>query len=178
MHHGRASSSFHKNVPLVSVKLGSQPPWYDDELRSLKKDLLVDKARAAAIRHPEDQTLVQYHKETEDFYRNESLQKELSYYDMSTISENSSSAEVSKKFFKHDNDNDRQRTRQQINKDASYVVFDERPRIDVFKDSFFYRRYIEWNSLSPDIRNISDHIKFSSELKDHLWNSVSIPPPT
>ena len=88
-----------KHVPLVSVKLGSQPPWYDDELRSLKKDL--DKARAAAIRHPEDQMLVQYHKEIEEGYRNESLQKERSYYDMTSINENSSSAEVSKKFFKH-----------------------------------------------------------------------------
>jgi hypothetical protein len=73
-------------------------------------------------------------------------------------------------------DNDRPRTRQQINKDATYVVCDERPRIDVFKESFFYRTHIEWNSLPPDIRSISDRVIFSSELKKYLWKVSSIQP--
>ena len=70
-------------------------------------------------------------------------------------------------------DNERPRTRQQSSKDSSSVLCEERPRIDVFKESFYYRTYIEWNSLPPDIRNLNDHVAFSSELDKYLWNKIA-----
>ena len=64
----------------------------------------------------------------------------------------------------------------QTSKDSTSALCEEHPRINVFKESFFYRTHKEWNSLPPDIRNLSDHVVFSSDLRKYLWNKISTPP--
>ena len=81
------------------MKIGSQPPWYDEDLRMMKKE--VDKARIKARKNPENSDLLADFHEKETVYRHESHSKELSYLNMSQICDQNRSAEVSKKFFKH-----------------------------------------------------------------------------
>ena len=88
-----------RHVPLVNVKLGSQPPWYDDELRQAKKEF--DKARKRFLKNPENNELKEDLIDKEIRYRTQAHEKESKFLEVSTIEENTSSAAVSKKFFSH-----------------------------------------------------------------------------
>ena len=43
------------------------------------------------------------------------------------------------------------------------------PRVNAFKDSFFYRSHILWNSLPWEIRNVQITDNFKAKLEQHLW---------
>ena len=43
------------------------------------------------------------------------------------------------------------------------------PRVNAFKNSFFYRSHLQWNMLSPDLRMIDNPETFKSRLEQHLW---------
>ena len=43
------------------------------------------------------------------------------------------------------------------------------PRVNAFKNSFFYRSYLEWNLLPLDLRQIDKPEPFKSRLVKHLW---------
>ena len=42
----------------------------------------------------------------------------------------------------------------------------------VFRNSFFYKTHLQWNNLPLELRVIEEHEKFSSELKEYLWESI------
>ena len=44
-----------------------------------------------------------------------------------------------------------------------------RPRKDVFKNCFFYRSHLFWNSLPLEIRALENPEIFKGKLEDHLW---------
>ena len=43
------------------------------------------------------------------------------------------------------------------------------PRVNAFKNSFFYRSHLEWNMLPLDVRLIEKSELFKSRLEKHLW---------
>ena len=43
------------------------------------------------------------------------------------------------------------------------------PRINVFRDSYFYRAYIQWNNLPLSLRSIECTSSFKNKLKEFLW---------
>ena len=43
------------------------------------------------------------------------------------------------------------------------------PRVNAFKNSFFYRSHQEWNKLPLKLRTIEDPDNFKQELEQHLW---------
>ena len=43
------------------------------------------------------------------------------------------------------------------------------PRVNAFKNSFFYRSHLEWNNLPLDLRQIDKPDLFKSRLEKHLW---------
>ena len=43
------------------------------------------------------------------------------------------------------------------------------PRVNAFKNSFFYRSHLEWNMLPLDLRLIEKSELFKSRLEKHLW---------
>ena len=49
-------------------------------------------------------------------------------------------------------------------------------RVDVFKFSFFPRTVKAWNDLPVAIREITDPIDFTSDLKEHLWILLGVKP--
>eukprot|EP00116_Pleurobrachia_bachei_P005582 sb/3465844/ len=67
---------------------------------------------------------------------------------------------------------DRRATRQQTKRDSTDIICTEQPRVDLFKNCYFYRCHLEWNLLPKELRNTAEHHLFSSKLKDHLWNSL------
>ena len=87
------------HVPLVNVKIGSQPPWYDDELRQLKRSM--DNSRKASLKFPNDVSLKNVFTCMEAEYRKASREKETHFLELSSIDESASTAAISKKFFKH-----------------------------------------------------------------------------
>ena len=44
------------------------------------------------------------------------------------------------------------------------------PKVDAFKNSFFYRSSNFWNLLPAAIRCIESTILFKAKVKDHLWS--------
>ncbi len=44
------------------------------------------------------------------------------------------------------------------------------PKVDAFKNSFFYRSLNFWNSLPLEIRSIESSSIFKIKLKDNLWS--------
>ena len=44
------------------------------------------------------------------------------------------------------------------------------PKVDAFKNSFFYRSLTSWNLLPLDLRTIESSSLFKNKVKDHLWN--------
>ena len=46
----------------------------------------------------------------------------------------------------------------------------------VFVNSYFYKTHIQWNNLPLELKIIEDHEKFSTRLKDYLWESISMNP--
>ena len=73
----------------------------------------------------------------------------------------------------HPESHDRRTTRQQTNRDRTDIICTEQPKLDIFKNSYFYRCHIEWNRLPPEIRNTSDHNLFSSNLKEYLLEKLT-----
>ena len=67
---------------------------------------------------------------------------------------------------------DRRTTRQQTKRDKTDIICTEDPRVDLFKNCYFYRCHIDWNSLPQDLRDIPDNNTFSSRLKEHLWKQL------
>ena len=43
------------------------------------------------------------------------------------------------------------------------------PRVNVFKNSFFYRVHLQWNELPLDLRMLGDPDNFKGRLEQHLW---------
>ncbi len=43
------------------------------------------------------------------------------------------------------------------------------PKVDAFKNSFFYRSLNCWNLLPMEIRSIESTSLFKAKVKDHLW---------
>ena len=54
-------------------------------------------------------------------------------------------------------------------RDTTQVVCEIEERLDVFKDSFFNRSYIYWNSLPQTLRQEQDTAVFQAGLKEYLW---------
>eukprot|EP00116_Pleurobrachia_bachei_P005878 sb/3466140/ len=67
---------------------------------------------------------------------------------------------------------DRRATRQQTKRDSTDIICTEQPRVDLFKNCYFYRCHLEWNLLPKELRNTAENHLFSSKLKDHLWNAL------
>ena len=44
------------------------------------------------------------------------------------------------------------------------------PKVEAFKNSFFYRSLNFWNSLPQGIRSIESSSLFKIKIKDHLWS--------
>ena len=72
----------------------------------------------------------------------------------------------------HPESHDRRTTRQQTKRDRTNIICTEQPRVDLFKNSYFYRCHLEWNLLPQELRKTTEHNLFSSKLKDHLWNAL------
>lgn len=43
------------------------------------------------------------------------------------------------------------------------------PRVNVFKNSFFYRSHLQWNMLPLELRIIDKSETFKCRLEQHLW---------
>ena len=43
------------------------------------------------------------------------------------------------------------------------------PRVNAFKNSFFYRVHLQWNELPLDLRMLGDPDNFKGRLEQHLW---------
>ena len=43
------------------------------------------------------------------------------------------------------------------------------PRVNAFKNSFFYRSHLEWNLLPLDLRKVENPELFKPRLEKHLW---------
>ena len=59
-------------------------------------------------------------------------------------------------------------------KDPLYFVCKIDPRVNVFKQSYFYRTHILWNSLPLDLRLIQCNEEFGETLKSHLIESSAL----
>ena len=46
----------------------------------------------------------------------------------------------------------------------------------VFANSYFYKTHIQWNNLPLELKIIEENEKFSTRLKDYLWESISMNP--
>ncbi len=44
------------------------------------------------------------------------------------------------------------------------------PKVDAFKNSFFYRSVNFWNSLPLEIRSLESSSLFKIKVKDYLWS--------
>lgn len=60
-------------------------------------------------------------------------------------------------------------TRQQSQKTLSNVVCTERPKVNAFSQSYFYRSHLEWNKLPTELRDINEHDTFAVKLMEYLW---------
>ena len=56
------------------------------------------------------------------------------------------------------NDNDRLKLKCTIN-----------PRVNAFKNSYFYRAHVFWNSVPLEIREIESPDSFKARLEQYLW---------
>eukprot|EP00116_Pleurobrachia_bachei_P017395 sb/3477657/ len=65
-----------------------------------------------------------------------------------------------------------ERYQQQTKRDSTDIICTEQPRVDLFKNCYFYRCHLEWNLLPKELRNTAEHHLFSSRLKDHLWKAL------
>ena len=50
------------------------------------------------------------------------------------------------------------------------------PKVNSFRDSYFYRTVEQWNKLPLKIRDIDDMTKFKDDLKEHLWLILGLKP--
>ena len=50
------------------------------------------------------------------------------------------------------------------------------PKVNSFRDSYFYRTVEQWNSLPLKIRDLNDINKFSDDMKEHLWLILVLKP--
>ena len=57
-------------------------------------------------------------------------------------------------------------------RDPLYFVCDVNPRINAFKQNFFYRAHALWNNLPLSVRLIQDTLQFQDKFKAHLESSV------
>ena len=44
------------------------------------------------------------------------------------------------------------------------------PKVEAFKNSYFYRSLNSWNSLPLEIRAIESSSLFKIKIKEHMWN--------
>ena len=85
-----------KYVPMVTVKPSSRPPWFDDDLKVLRKS--VERARKLHLKHPDDISLNEEYKILTDNYKQSVADKRASYY---TDEETNDSNTITKKFYKY-----------------------------------------------------------------------------
>ena len=83
-----------KHIPMVLVKVGDKPPWYDSELKNLKNRL--DRARKAANNPSSDPVLREFFLKLEVSYREMVKNKMASYF-----TDEGPGNTVSKKLYKH-----------------------------------------------------------------------------
>ena len=60
-------------------------------------------------------------------------------------------------------------TRTYNNDDILKIKCTIAPRVNAFKDCFFYRSHSSWNLLPLEIREIEDPDCFKTMLEKHLW---------
>lgn len=60
-------------------------------------------------------------------------------------------------------------TRAMVNSDNLQFICTIFPRIDAFKQSFFYRVHKLWNTLPYEVREIENPTQFKTKLKEFLW---------
>ena len=54
-------------------------------------------------------------------------------------------------------------------RDTTQIICEVEERLDVFKNSFFNRSYIYWNTLPLNLRQKQDVDEFQKGLKEYLW---------
>ena len=54
-------------------------------------------------------------------------------------------------------------------RDTLYFVCELEEKLDIFKNSFFNRTYIYWNSLPFNLRQVQSYDKFQTDLSEYLW---------
>ena len=60
-------------------------------------------------------------------------------------------------------------TRSMSSSDELQLECSIKPRIDVFKNSYFYRTHLLWNEVPLNIRSENCLTTFKTKLKEYLW---------
>ncbi len=63
-------------------------------------------------------------------------------------------------------------TRQFNERDTLKTKCTVTPRVDIFRNSFFYRTHLAWNDLPMELRNITNTTTFKTELIRYLWSKI------
>ena len=48
-----------------------------------------------------------------------------------------------------------------------------KPRIDAFKNSYFYRTHLLWDDLPLAMRSENNLVSFKTKLREHLWTKAA-----
>ena len=60
-------------------------------------------------------------------------------------------------------------TRAYTDNDSLKIKCTISPKVNAFKNSFFYRSHIFWNTLPLEIRSISNPESYKLKLEQHFW---------
>jgi len=65
-------------------------------------------------------------------------------------------------------------TRLYSDQDRLKVKCSVNPKVNSFKNSFFYRCQIEWNNLPLELRSLENAASFKTSLKKYLWTFIEL----